>query len=187
MKKVYVFLAEGFEEIEAVGTVDILRRSGIETILVSTGNSLQVTGAHSLTLSADVFLHEITDADAFILPGGLPGADNLFNNLDLRQRLLTHHAQHKLVAAICAAPFILGKLKLLQGRRATCYPGFEMQLEGATVTYAPVEVDLPFITARGPAYVFPFALAIVEALLGRLAADKTAQAALLTEAKNGNE
>ncbi|MDR3129406.1 MAG: DJ-1/PfpI family protein [Tannerellaceae bacterium] len=186
MKKAYVFLAEGFEEIEAVGTIDILRRSGIETIIVSTCKDLQVTGNHSLTISADIFLNKITDADAFILPGGLPGADNLFNNVDLCQRLLTHHAQNKLIAAICAAPFILGKLKLLKGRRATCYPGFEMQLEGATVTHVPVEVDIPFITARGPAYVFPFALAIVEVLLGRSVADKTAQAALL-KATNGNE
>jgi 4-methyl-5(b-hydroxyethyl)-thiazole monophosphate biosynthesis len=186
MKKACVFLAEGFEEIEAVGTIDILRRSGIETIIVSIGKDLRVTGSHGLTITADVFLHEITGADAFILPGGQPGADNLFNNIDLRQRLLTHHAQNKLVAAICAAPYILGKLQLLKGRRATCYPGFEKQLEGATVTSAPVEVDIPFITARGPAYVFPFALAIVEALLGKFVADKTAQAALLTETTNGN-
>jgi 4-methyl-5(b-hydroxyethyl)-thiazole monophosphate biosynthesis len=186
MKKAYVFLAEGFEEIEAVGTVDILRRSGIETIMVSTGKDLQVTGSHSLTVRADLLFERMTAADALILPGGQPGTDNLFRNVALREQLLTHHAKNKLIAAICAAPYILGKLNLLQGRRATCYPGFEPRLEGATVTQSPVEVDMPFITAGGPAYVFPFALAIVEALMGKAVADKTAQAALLTGALNGN-
>ncbi|MDR2791242.1 MAG: DJ-1/PfpI family protein [Tannerellaceae bacterium] len=187
MKKAYVFLAEGFEETEAVGTIDILRRSGIETIVVAVGNSLQVTGSHALTVSADVLLSEtgVSDADVLVLPGGMPGATNLYNSADLCQRLLAHHAEGKLIAAICAAPFILGKLKLLDGRRATCYPGFEQLLDKATVTHAAVEVDSPFITARGPAYVFPFALAIVAALIGSTVADQTASAALLTERGNG--
>ena len=122
MKKAIVFLANGFEEMEATGTIDILRRGGVEVTIVTINSSREVTGAHGMVYLADQTLAEAdcTTADALVLPGGMPGATNLNACAPLRELLQAHYAQGKLVAAICAAPLVLGGLGFLQGRKATC-------------------------------------------------------------------
>ena len=130
MKKAIVFLANGFEEMEALGTVDILRRGGIEVQTVSITADPIVTGAHQVPVTADTTIDKavLNDADALILPGGMPGASNLNNSETVKEALLQQYREGRIVAAICAAPMVLGGLGLLKGRNATCYPGFEPQL-----------------------------------------------------------
>lgn len=168
MKKAIVFLADGFEEMEALGTVDVLRRGGIEVTTVSITDSPMVMGAHNIPVAADATINEmaLTDADALILPGGMPGAANLNNSETVKKALMQQYNKGKIVAAICAAPMVLGGLGLLKGRNATCYPGFESKLTGANATGAAVEVSDNVITGKGPGLVYHFALALVEALKG---------------------
>ena len=170
MKKAIVFLANGFEEMEATGTVDILRRGGIDTKTVSITDDRKVIGAHNM---------EYTDADALILPGGMPGASNLNNSEPVKEALLQQYREGRIVAAICAAPMVLGGLGLLKGRKATCYPGFEPKLIGATVTGEAVEVDGNVVTGRGPGLVFNFGLALVSVLKGDAVAEEVAAGLLL--------
>ncbi len=181
MKKAIVFLANGFEEMEATGTIDILRRGGVEVSIVSINSGREAVGAHGMTYVADQTLAEANcaEADALILPGGMPGATNLNECQPLRQLLTAHFEQGKLVAAICAAPLVLGSLGFLKGRRATCYPGFEDQLTGAVATGEAVEVDDNVITGKGPGLVFNFGLALVACLQGVEAADEVAAGMLL--------
>ena len=166
MKKAIVFLANGFEEMEATGTIDILRRGGVEVTIVTINSSREVTGAHGMVYLADQTLAE---ADCTTANACAP----------LRALLQAHYAQGKLVAAICAAPLVLGGLGFLQGRKATCYPGFEDQLTGASVTGEAVEVDDNVITGRGPGLVFNFGLALVAYLQGLEKADEVAEGMLL--------
>lgn len=181
MKKAFVFLATGFEETEAVGTIDVLRRGGIETTVVSITKELSVTGAHGLEVVADALYNEVNfhEADALVLPGGMPGSSNLNACEPLKTQLLKHYNEGKLVAAICAAPIVFGGLGILKGRTATCYPSFESALTGATVTDNPVEVDGNVITGRGPGLVFNFSLAIVDYLRGKAVAEEVAAGLLL--------
>lgn len=181
MKKAIVFLAEGFEEMEATGTVDVLRRGGIETRTVSITSEHKVTGAHGLAILADALLSEIdaSDADALVLPGGMPGSKNLNKCEPLKELLIQQYKENKLVAAICAAPLVLGGLGLLKGRKATCYPSFEPTLIGAIVTGEAVEADGNVITGRGPGLVFDFALALVAALKSEAVAEEVAAGLLL--------
>ena len=181
MKKAIVFLAKGFEEMEATGTIDILRRGGVEVNIVTINSSREVTGAHGMVYLADQTLAEAdcSTADALILPGGMPGATNLNACAPLRELLKAHYAQEKLIAAICAAPLVLVGLGFFQGRKATCYPGFEEQLTGASVTGEAVEVDDHIITGRGPGLVFNFGLALVAYLQGIETADQVAEGMLL--------
>ncbi len=181
MKKAFVFLATGFEEVEATGTIDVLRRGEIETTVVSITGNLKVAGAHSLELVADKLFDEtdFTDADALILPGGMPGSSNLNAYEPLKELLLKQFNSNKLVAAICAAPLVLGGLGILKGKRATCYPSFEPQLIGAIVTDEPAVIDGNVITGRGPGLVFDFALAIVKVLKGKAIAEEVASGMLL--------
>ena len=182
MKKAIVFLANGFEEMEATGTIDILRRGGVEVTIVTINSSREVTGAHGMVYLADQTLAEAdcTTADALVLPGGMPGATNLNACAPLRELLQAHYAQGKLVAAICAAPaVVLGRYAFTHGRRMTCYPGFEDQLTGASVTGEAVEVDDNVITGRGPGLVFNFGLALVAYLQGLEKADEVAEGMLL--------
>ena len=181
MKTAIVFLANGFEEMEATGTIDILRRGGVEVNIVTINSSREVTGAHGMVYLADQTLAEAdcSTADALILPGGMPGATNLNACAPLCELLKAHYAQEKLIAAICAAPLVLGGLGFLQGRKATCYPGFEEQLTGASVTGEAVEVDDHIITGRGPGLVFNFGLALVAYLQGIETADQVAEGMLL--------
>ncbi len=181
MKKAFVFLAAGFEEMEAIGTIDILRRGGIDTTTVSISDSKEVTGAHGIPVIADAVFTgtDLSDADALVLPGGMPGSTNLNNFEPLREALANQYNNGKLVAAICAAPLVLGGLGILEDRKATCYPSFEDLLTGATVTGNAVEVDGNVITGRGPGLVMEFALALVTYLAGKEKADEVASGLLL--------
>ena len=169
MKNVCLFLADGFEEIEALATVDVLRRAGVQVTTVSINPTEMVTGAHGIPVVADVVFEraECANADMLVLPGGMPGAANLDAHEGVCSALKAHAESGKYLAAICAAPMVLGHLGLLVGKKATCYPGFESHLEGAEYTAAPAEVDGNVITGRGPAAVFPFAYALAEALVGK--------------------
>lgn len=184
MKKAFVFLAAGFEEIEAVGTIDVLRRGGIETTIISVSKEFEycIPGAHGIDVGAEEMFEEAdySDADILILPGGMPGASNLNAYEPLIDILKTHYNAGKWIAAICAAPLVFGGLGFLKGRRATCYPGFEYTLKGTVVTGNPVEVDGNVITGKGPGFVFDFGLAIVEALQGKDVAGEVAAGMLYT-------
>ncbi len=162
----YVFLAEGFEEIEALAVVDILRRCKIEVQTVSISENLQVTGSHGIPVMADVSLTQLdaSTAKAFILPGGLPGADNLQACSPLKAALQQAAKKEKIVAAICAAPKVLGAFGLLHGKKATCYPGYEPELLGATPVTDKVVQDGNIITSQGVGTACEFAFALAKAL-----------------------
>ena len=182
MKSAFVFLATGFEETEAIGTVDVLRRAGIQAATVSITGSKLVTGSHQVTIEADYLLEEapLANAAALILPGGLPGATNLNACVPLKEALLQQYRDGGIVAAICAAPLVLGGLGLLKGRKATCYPGFEKYLTGAELHVdEPVVVDGNVITGRGPGLTFQFALKLVELIAGKEISDAVAHQMLL--------
>ncbi|MDD6737052.1 MAG: DJ-1/PfpI family protein [Prevotella sp.] len=166
MKRVYVFLAQGFEEMEALGPVDILRRGGVEVLTVSITDCYEVVGAHGVRVMADRLLGEIDaeGADLLLLPGGMPGATNLLDCRPLHRLLTTHHQNGKLLGAICAAPMVLGQLGLLKGKRATCYPGFEHLLTGATTTNELVTVDGLIVTGKGPAATFDYGFTLLSML-----------------------
>lgn len=176
--RTYVFLSEGFEEIEAIAPIDILRRADIEVITVSIGTKKEVCGAHGIKIMADVLFDEVhcSDNDLLMLPGGMPGTKNLDAHQGLKT-LLRKHAEHeKLIAAICAAPSILGGMGLLKGKEAVCYPGFEDKLLGATVSKEKVVQSGNIITAMGAGVAVSFALKLVEVLKGKSASEKIAKA-----------
>ncbi|MBO4934782.1 MAG: DJ-1/PfpI family protein [Clostridia bacterium] len=168
---VYLFLADGFEEIEALGCVDILRRAGVDVKTVGvTGKT--VAGAHGINVEADMRVTECgRDAEMVILPGGSVGTDNLASSDDVARIVTDAAERNAYVAAICAAPTVLGKLGLLEGRRAVCYPGLEGRLTGAAKSSDRVCVDGNYITSRGPGTTAEFSLTIVELLKGRKTAD----------------
>ena len=172
--KVQVYLADGFEEIEAVGVIDILRRAGIAVETVSVTGSREVQGAHAITVLADCLFDASTvnGVDMLLLPGG-PGVKALDAHMGLKDRLTAFAKAGQWLAAICAAPLVLGKLGLLQGKKAVCYPGHEQFLQGAHVDLtAQTILDGKVITSKGPGTVFHFALMVVEALKGREAAQE---------------
>lgn len=166
MKKVVVFLADGFEEVEALTTVDLLRRAGAEVQMISINEDAAVCGAHDITVQADFTFGEaeIDDADAVVLPGGMPGTINLKNHRGVEKTVLDFYKSGKLVCAICAAPMVLGELNLLKGKKACCYPGMENYLLGADVEKGPVSVDGNIITGVGVGGAIKFALEIVKYL-----------------------
>ena len=165
MKKAYVFLAEGFEEMEAVTPVDLLRRVGVDAKLVSVTGDRIVTGAHGVRYQADLLFDEIEpNADALILPGGMPGTLHLQEHQPLAKLLLSQYEAGGWVCAICAAPMVLGALGILKGREATIYPGMEQHLIGATCSTAEVCVDGNVVTSRAPGTAIPFALKLAELL-----------------------
>ena len=173
MEKVYVFLADGFEEIEGLTVVDILRRGEVETVTVSvTGNRL-VQGSHGIPETADCLFEDqdLGDGTVYVLPGGMPGTLHLGEHRELAGLLAEAKAKGAWLAAICAAPSVLGGLGLLEGETAACYPGFEEKLAGARVTFHPVEVSGHVITSRGMGTAIPFALKILEQLKGKETAD----------------
>lgn len=177
---VHILLAEGFEEIEALTVVDLLRRAGVSAQMVSITGRVVVTGCHGIRVTADSTLSEeaLCSSEMIILPGGLPGATNLEQDPRVIKALHHQHKEGKPIAAICAAPFILGKEGLLRGLRATCYPGFESSLTGAVPTGALVERDGNIITGKGPAAAMPFALEIVRLLLGENTSNSIAKGLL---------
>ena len=181
MKKAFIFLATGFEETEAIGTADVLLRGGVDAKLVSVTGNHVVTGSHGIRVTADLLFDEtdFDDADALILPGGMPGATNLNAHEGLKQLLVRQHDAGRYVAAICAAPTVLGQAGILKGKKATVYPGFEAPLTGAEIIKTSVVTDGNVITGHGPGLVYVFGLAILEALQGKTAAEKTAAGLLL--------
>lgn len=181
MKQAFLFLAPGFEETEAIGTVDVLRRGGVNTSLVSLTGEQMVTGAHGIGIAADVLFEEadFASADALILPGGMPGTKNLNEHEGLKALLKQHYDAGKYVAAICAAPIVLGGLGILKGKKATVYPGFETGLTGAEVTGEAAVKDGNVITGHGPGLVYQFGLTVLEALKGKAVAEETAAGLLL--------
>ena len=164
---IYVFIAQGFEEIEAVSVVDILRRSsGLRVMTVGVGGK-EIVGAHGIKITADITEDEVNveNMEMVVLPGGLPGADNLENSQYVRDYIGFCNVTQKYIAAICAAPQILGHLKLLEGKTVTCYPGFEKELgENVIYTGKQVEIDGNIITAKGPGAATEFALKLIEVL-----------------------
>ena len=177
MKNIAVHLAEGFEEIEAVSIIDVLRRAEMDVRVVSVTEKLEVTGSHGIKIIADHLFNSIDYEliDMIILPGGMPGASNLNNHLGLREQILNFYDNKKLLGAICAAPLVFGSLGILKNINATCYPGFESELHGAIVTGENIEVADNVITAKGAGVAIDFALKIVELLKGKELAIKLAQ------------
>lgn len=174
--KAYIFLAEGFEEIEAITPIDILRRADIETITVSVSDNKLVTGGRNITLIADCLFAEISieNTDYIILPGGMPGTDNLMAHEGLNKVIKKHYDAGSELAAICAAPSVFGKLGLLEGKEAISYPGYEKNLTGAKLSTHTVVKAENIITAKGIGVAIPFALRIVETVKGKKLADKIA-------------
>ncbi len=172
-KKCLIFLAEGFEEIEALTVVDLLRRAEIQIDMVSITGNKQVTGAHGITVQADMLFEQadVANADALVLPGGMPGTRNLEAYEPLIAALKQANQEGKVIGAICAAPLVLGVNHLLDGKKASCYPGFEKELLGAKVSFDAVSKDGNIITSRGMGTAIAFASEIIATLLD----EKTAQ------------
>lgn len=198
--KAYLFLAPGFEEIEAVTPADVMRRAGIQVTTVAVNNELQVTGANGMTVTADTNIADYTsaqlaEADWLVVPGGMPGASNLAAEPKVCEALKLQNDRGAGIAAICAAPaVVLAPLGLLDGRDATCYPGFEASAPEvrwhtmpAVVSYPTFENDYgtpdrraTIVTGRGPGAAMPFALRIVEEALGATVADSISSAMMYT-------
>ena len=177
MAKVYEFLATGFEDIEALIPLDIMRRAGVDFKTVSITGDLYVESAHGVSIKADMLIEDadFSDADLIMLPGGLPGATNLNAHDGVKKAVMEQNARGKMLGAICAAPMVLGGIGLLQGRRATCYPGFEKYLEGAEYTHELCTVDGNITTGEGPAAALPYAYTLLAALTDKQTADQIAE------------
>lgn len=158
----HIVLADGFEEIEALATIDILRRCGLEVQIISVTGKRLMVGAHNIPVQADTLLRvsDVNQTEGIILPGGMPGASTLAASDCLRKAIRAAYRSGKLLAAICAAPMVLGQMELLKNKRVTCYPGFEEYLIGANVTGNAVEKDGQIITGNGPGAAIEFAFAI---------------------------
>ncbi len=178
MAKVYIFLANGYEEIEGLTVVDLLRRANIDIQMVSVTGDLFVTGSHQITSKTDVLFEEadFTDGDMLVLPGGMPGTKNLKEHAGLDALLKDYRARGKKLAAICAAPSVLGSKGLLQDKCATCYPGYEKELLGAKVKDEAVVADGDIITSKGMGTAIDFSLAVIEDLAGKAKATELAKA-----------
>ena len=174
MKKIAVHLADGFEEIEAISIIDVLRRAGFHVTIVSMNKSMEVNGAHEITVKADVLFEDLDydNIDMIVLPGGMPGAANLKAHSGLREQILNFNDSEKPMAAICAAPMVFGNLDLLKEKQATCYPGFEDELHGAIITGEAVAEAGNIITGKGAGVAIKFALKIVEKFNGKEVADE---------------
>ncbi len=177
MAEAYVFLADGFEEVEGLTVVDMLRRAGIKTDMVSITGRKQIIGSHKIAVEADVLFEKIDpdSAELFVLPGGMPGTTALAAHEGLGKLLCEQAAAGKKIAAICAAPTVLGSLGLLKGRPAVCYPGMEDQLTGADVRYDEVQVSGNIITSRGVGTALQFGFTLTELMRGRKAAEQLAK------------
>ena len=172
---IYMFLADGFEEIEALCPLDILRRAGLEVTTVGVGGKDVIRGAHGITVHADIpdIMYRDSSPDMIILPGGMPGSSNLDESRIVDSALRAAHRQGKYLAAICAAPMVLGKRGYLEGKRAVCFPGFEKFLTGAiTDSDTSLVRDGNIITAKGMGVAFDFGLELVRCLKDAAAAEK---------------
>ncbi|MFA9464092.1 MAG: DJ-1 family glyoxalase III [Velocimicrobium sp.] len=174
MSKVAIFIAEGLEEIEGLTVVDLLRRAGITIDTVSISGSLKITGSHQICFEAD-YLFEAYDfdtVDMLVLPGGMPGTKYLLAHSGVNQKIKEFYVSGKALAAVCAAPSVLGQAGILDGKRATCYPGYEDKLLGADICYEEVVTDKTVITSRGLGTAIPFSLSIITYLCGKEMAEK---------------
>lgn len=175
MAKVYAMIADGSEEVECLSTVDILRRSGVETVLVAAGPSRDVVSSHGIRIQADLTASEtdFSDADVIFLPGGMPGAEHLSACEPLIEALKRQDARGGRIAAICAAPgVVLGRHGFLEGKKATCYPGFEPQMKGAEPVGRGIVTDGTITTGRGPGFSMDMGFELVRLLQGEAAAEK---------------
>ncbi len=171
---VYMFLANGFEEIEALCPLDLMRRASINVKTVSVNKDEFVTGSHGITVKADITADKLCDSapEMVILPGGLPGTTNLEASATVQKALDDALVSNAYICAICAAPSVLGKRGILKGKEAICYPGFEKYLEGARISDKKVVIDGKIITAAGMGVSLDFGLAIVSALCGKEKAEE---------------
>jgi len=169
MKNAVVFLSDGFEEVEALTQVDLLRRAGINAKTVSITDDKNVRGTHNINVLCDEIFENIDfeNTDAIILPGGMPGTKNLNEHCGLKEKINEFYKNGKIVAAICAAPMIFGQMGILNGRKACCYPSFETYLEGADVNFENVNCDGNVITSRGVGTAIEFAGKLIEVLCGK--------------------
>jgi protein deglycase len=179
----HIFLADGFEEIEAFTTMDVLRRCGLTVQTIAIAGKRTVVGAHSIPTMADTIINrsELKESEGFILPGGMPGAKTLLACEPFHKALLLHAMHNRLIAAICAAPMVLGLHGILEGHRATCYPGFEHHLHKAAYSGNLLEIDGNIITAKGPAAVLPFAFAIAARFVDNATIAQVRKDMLLTD------
>lgn len=168
MSKVLVYIADGMEEVECLSVVDMLRRGGVETQMVSINGKTEVTGAHGIRVGADCLLADSDPdgADMLFLPGGMPGTKYLRESQEVCDALKAAAAAGKHLAAICAAPSVLGELYLLEGKKATCYPGFEERLLGAEYCHDGVVTDGTVTTSRGVGFAVDLGLELVRILQG---------------------
>lgn len=172
--KVYVMLADGFEDIEALSVVDVLRRGEVDTVTVSVKNDKVVLSGHNVPVVADTLLSQIKveKDDMIVLPGGGKGVENLKACEPLKDLLIKHQEYKGLLAAICAGPTVPGKLGFYKGVKATCYPGCEKELDGAILSEDKVVVDQNFVTSRGPGVSLDFAFALLKLIKGEELAEK---------------
>lgn len=178
--KVAVFFAEGYEEVEALSVVDVLRRGGVEVIMAGV-DAEEVTSARNIIVKMDQKAEEINydEVDMIVLPGGLPGVDNLFASELVKSKILEFKKVDKWIAAICAAPSVLGKLGVLEGECATCYPGFEEHLSGAVHSGDRIVVSNKIITGKGAGASLEFALKLLEVIAGEERANQIKQGMLV--------
>lgn len=177
---IYVFLAEGFEETEAIVPIDLLRRSGRNVITVGVGNKT-IKGSHGIPVTADITAEEISlndELEMIVLPGGMPGTINLEKSEYVQSAIDYCVKNRKFIGAICAAPSILGHKGLLNGKTAVCYEGFEPQLEGAVIGNTSVAEDDIYVTARGAGVAVDFGLKLVEKVVSKAESDKLRAAIL---------
>ena len=182
MKNIAVHLASGFEEIEAISIIDVLRRAELNVQVVSITDELVVQGSHNIKVIADVLFEEVDYSlvDMIVLPGGMPGSSNLNAHSGLREQILNFNDGGKLLGAICAAPMVFGNLGILKDKEATCYPGFEGELHGAIATSNEIEQTDTVVTGKGAGVAIKFALKIVEMIKGKESAENLAEKMIVT-------
>ncbi len=176
-----MYFAEGFEEVEALTVVDLLRRAGIRVDMVSISGDLVVKGSHGIRVVCDRMFDDAEEADGLILPGGMPGTTYLKEHKGLDAVIRDYDAKGKLLAAICAAPTVFGEMGLLKDREACCYPGLEPRLLRARVSHEPVTVCGNLVTSRGVGTAIAFALEIITILTDKKTADEIAYGVVYTE------
>lgn len=185
MSLVYMFIADGFEEVEGLTSVDLLRRAGIEVKMVSIMGRKNIEGAHGIRLETDLLLSDLgkdtAEADMLVLPGGMPGTNYLRESSELADLLRAQYEAGRYVAAICAAPSVLAGLSFLKNRKATSYPGCLDGYELGEYCQEPVVTDGHVITSRGVGTAIPFALTLIEKLEGAKTAGKVASSILYSK------
>jgi 4-methyl-5(b-hydroxyethyl)-thiazole monophosphate biosynthesis len=186
-RKIAIHLAEGFEEVEAVSIIDLLRRADLEVLMVSMSGKAEVKGAHSITVKANILFEDVNYSDIYmiVLPGGMPGASNLDAHQGLKNQIKQFNEQGKPLAAICAAPMVYGNLGILKGKQAVCFPGFEKYLNGAEVLTVPVMESGNIITGRGVGTALEFALKLIEKAVSLEKARQIGQQILFEEKRAG--